>query len=176
MLAAVLRVADQPLIHRVNNPVERLQRDLPDEYGEFVGNLVNIHAAIATLDRQLRRSIDVESGQAVDRSRGSRSNRHQAELRNQSLRHHQASRAGIDQGVVHFHGPHLIRVQRALMNLEQVLEVFDLGPNDNLTHRIRLHDRTPISVYTARSRAALVSAWMRPLVARSPRVWPKSAA
>src|SRR3569623_640085 len=43
MLPAVLRIADQALLHRIDHPIERFQGNLTDQHGKIIRYFVDIH-------------------------------------------------------------------------------------------------------------------------------------
>src|SRR5206468_110514 len=87
VLAAVGGVADEALADRVDDEIEQFQRDLPDEDGAIVRKFRHIDGAVALLNRQTNRAINLEGHNPGARAGRFRAGRTKAELLDQPLRH-----------------------------------------------------------------------------------------
>ena len=50
VLAIMKGIADQPLVHRIDNQIELLQRNVPDQHRSFVGQGRNVQRRLAPHD------------------------------------------------------------------------------------------------------------------------------
>src|SRR5262249_52653567 len=73
----------------------------------------------------------------------------QAELGDQALRQQQGRRAGVHEGVGHFHAANLVRLQQPFADAEQVVQVLDLRRHDHLPHRRGPHGVPPACFATS---------------------------
>ena len=69
LLAPMLRIPNEPLPVRVNNPVHQLQGNLADEHWKLITNLADINRAITPLNRESDRAVKGDCHRASYRTR-----------------------------------------------------------------------------------------------------------
>jgi hypothetical protein len=98
----VFWIAEQPLTTRIDDEIERFQRNLPDQHRHAVGHFERIEPAFAALDDKLYGAVQCRFDFTSTRGDALARPSLQPEL-NQLSREREHRRAGVDQGVRNRH-------------------------------------------------------------------------